>query len=315
MHRPSLQLTRACDNACRFCAQEGLEPLDPAPDLQALLLSIRARTDELTIVGGEPTLSERLVDAVRLARDLGFVRVGLQTNGRMLSGALAATLRDAGLTDVHLSLHAGQPAAHDYLVGREGAYRDALAGLGAARSAGLEVAVTTVVARSNYRVLHELPPLLHRLGVLGWCLSFVRVVGRARANFDRLVPRLALAAPFVLQSLVTARRLGLPSWVQNVPTCVLGPYAAHSLVDPNADRAFNAAACGGCSARTSCGGIDPSYLERFGDQELRPALAVPPDLGDGHVRRMFVGAGEEGPGLAAPIRAGAPVQLVALGRR
>ena len=138
MTRVTLTLSRACNNACVFCAQEGLAPLPP-DDLAADLSRLRATgATELTLLGGEPTLHPALAEVIQQARALGFERVGLQTNGRRLAEApFTVSLAAAGLTDVHVTVLGGEPAVHDYHTGVEGSFRALVAGLGVARAQGL----------------------------------------------------------------------------------------------------------------------------------------------------------------------------------
>jgi hypothetical protein len=311
--RAVLRLTLACNNACLFCAQKGLvDRRATEGDLESALSLLRQQSDELTFVGGEPTLVNDLLRLVRAARVAGFAKVGLQSNGRLLARTSACReLADAGLTDIHLSLHGAQGAVHDYHVGVPGAFRDLLVGLGSARAAGLVVVVNTVLTRSNYRVLGELPPLLRRSRASGWLISVPRVAGSAAEAFDRLVPRLSLALPFALQSLEQARRAGLPSWLRGAPACLLGPLGHFALAE--APRMFGAQ-CATCASRSACSGVDARYLERFTAGELRPRDTRVGDSEESHLARMFVDVGELGPGTSVAPMESPQGTLVALGR-
>lgn len=295
--RATLRLLSDCDNACLFCAQRGEEPVALAAGTVAEgLRALRGEGfDEVTFTGGEPARAEGLLDAVRAARGMGFAAVGLQTNGRRLrAGALAADLALAGLTDVHLSLHGLGAAVHDHHTGVSGSFAEATAGLVAARGAGLAVAVSTVLTRSNGRSLGELAPWLAARGVAGWCVSVPRVAGALRGRFDAVFPRLAVLLPHALHALAAAQREGVAVFVRGAPLCLLGPFASRAL--PDAPRAYDPARCGGCASRGACAGVDPVYLARFAGDELsasRAPKAPPSPLGarEAAVARMFVGEG------------------------
>jgi hypothetical protein len=288
--RPTVRLLFACNNRCVFCAQVGLDEVQSG--VEGALEAARQTSDEVTFVGGEPTLDPHLGAHVSMARGMGFRRIGLQTNGAALAaGAYTASLVAAGLTDVHLSIHGATADVHDYHAGVPGRWAEAVQAARAARSNGLAVVVTTVVTRSNFRSLSHLPPLLSSLGVVGWLASVPLVAGRAWSAFDRVVPRLALALPFVLGALDAADAMGTSVWVTGAPQCLLGPYARWSL--PAEPRAYGAP-CKTCEARQACPGVDPEYLERFRGDELRPVHrpAAPDGLRRQDIARMFVGAGE-----------------------
>lgn len=317
--RATLLLALACDNRCLFCAQEGLPPHALGEDaLGGRLPALRAAGfDALTFVGGEPALVPWLPRAVAAACAAGFARVGLQTNGRATSapGALDR-LSEAGLTDLHLSIHGAVARVHDYQTGVPGSFASALATLAAARRLGLPAAVTTVVTRSSFRVLGDLPRLLRSRGAAAWQLAFPADAGRAAESFDRVLPRLALAVPFVLHALEAALRLGLPAFVSGAPLCLLGPFASRALAAPAASFG---PACEACAARPRCPGVPARYLARFDGDELRPRGAEGPRAAgrEDDLASLFVGTGEAAPppgGDVPPSPARAREALKSLGR-
>jgi hypothetical protein len=319
--RHTVAIGRACDGACIFCAQDGLErdAVGQAGVQAALERARAAGAEAVTLVGGEPGIAEGLEAHVERARALGFRRIGVQTNGFGLArdGRIEALVR-AGLTDVHLSVHGAEARVHDWHAGRAGAFDAAMRTMAAARAAGLAVVVVTVLTRSSFRVLAPLPRLLASRGAGAWCLQVPRWRGRAAARADSVVPRLSLALPFALHALDAAARLGLPAFVRGAPACLLGPFAARAI-DGAADgeRAFGAP-CAACPSRASCAGVDAEYLARFGDKELSPCAPVARAAGRDELRAMFVGVGETAPPVdvtsVAPPPERARVALPVLGR-
>lgn len=303
--RATLPLLADCDNRCTFCAPEGLPPVAPR-GLDALtreLDALAAHHTAVTLTGGEPALHPELTAVVAAARARGFVRIGLQTNGRRLrEHDLARALRDAGLTDVHFSIHGVGSAIHDHHTGVEGSFAEAFDGLAAARQVGLPVSVTTVLTRSNARSLNALGPWLVAQSVAAWCIAVPRTAGRLVANFDRVFPRLAMAMPHALHALSTAQSKGLATFLRGAPLCVLGPFAARSL--PEAPRAYDPRHCDACPARARCPGVDERYLGRFGGDELAAARAPaaparPFTAREEALAATFVGEGALGPGSTA----------------
>ena len=320
-HEPSratLQVFADCDNACVFCAQHRLAQSVPTRDaLTARLRALRETHDEVTFTGGEPDLRDDLAALVREARALGFKRVGIQTNGRRLRES-ARTLADAGLSDAHLSLHGSVPSLHDHHTGVDGSLRESLAGASALRAAGVTLVATTVLTRSNFRSLGEMPAWLGARGIAAWRVLLPVAAGRAIEAFDRVLPRLALALPPTLYALEMARKQGLPAWTQGAPACLLGPFAARALRD--APRAY-APGCEGCTARATCAGVDARYLERFAGDELSanraPKADVNPTLSEREraLARMFTDIGPRASGsVTAPARGRVALPVVARSR-
>jgi hypothetical protein len=304
--RATVRILSACDNECVFCGQQGLPDHSPTrEEIRASLEEARARTDEVTLIGGEPGLHEGLPAIVEEARGLGFTRVGLQTNGKLARST--RILVDAGLTDLHLSIHGGIAAAHDYHTGVEGSFVAAIATLSAARVAGLDVAVTTVLTRSNARGLADLARLLAARNASIWCVTVPRVRGRAATLFDRVVPRLGIAMPFALHAVQLAASLRLPAFVRGAPSCVLGPFARRTI--PSPARAF-ADTCARCEARPECAGLEPEYLARFAGDELSAVALVSRE--EHPLTRLFVGEGPLASPRAAEIAPPPAVARVAL---
>ncbi|EDM81031.1 hypothetical protein PPSIR1_25666 [Plesiocystis pacifica SIR-1] len=305
--RATWRLTTNCDNACVFCAQAAPDSdSDPPgsgsdsgsgdlPSREALAELRAGGAEGLSFIGGEPAAVDGLVDAVALARELGFTAVGLQTNARALTRDRARfdALVQAGLSDLHLSIHADTAAAHDYHTGRAGSFEANLRVLDWSTRAGLTAVVTTVITRSNFRGLAKLPNFLKARGVAGWLLEVVRPYGRACTGFARVIPRFGMALPYALHALELSRRCDLSAWIRGAPLCALGPFARQAL--PETPRNYSDTRCAECAAKPSCAGVDPNYLEVFGDSELRPRKApkaAPFDAGRQQLMTLFVGVGE-----------------------
>lgn len=159
-----------------------------------------------------------------------------------------------------IELYAADAAAHDFHTGDAGSFDAAVAALDEARGAE----VCTPITRSNYRVLGALPGLLSRYGIALWQLAVDR---GAEIGAVRPGPRLALAIPFALHAIDRAVKLGIDASIVDAPLCLLGPFAARSVIETPGvfpDR------CGSCTARARCAGLDPAYAARFGGDELRP---------------------------------------------
>jgi hypothetical protein len=290
--RATVRLTHDCDNACVFCGQRGLA--GPLPFAVEDLAKLRERFDEITFVGGEPSLDDRLLGAIAEARRLGFAAIGLQTNARHLANddRRLGELHEAGLGDLQLSIHAPTAAGHDYHTGRPGSFAAAIDLLERARRRGLTCVVASVITRSNFRELPKLPALLKRQGVAAWLLEWVRPFGEAGRSFARVVPRFGMALPWALAALEQARRIDLSAWIRGAPICTLGPFAGQAIAG---EPGLHPAPCNECPARSRCPGVDARYLEHFGAAELDArragAAASPFDPGRRRLLRMFVGVG------------------------
>ncbi len=208
-----IELGLACNNRCVFCAQRGLDGASHTDDarVRAALEQGRAAGDSsLAFVGGEPTLHDGLAGWIQLARTLGYDDVALQTNGRRLAyTAYVQELMAAGVSLFEVSLQGPEPAVHDYHTRVEGSFRHTVKGLLNLRDSGADVAVTTVVTRSNFRNLAALADLVGTLGAGAWQLSTVQPLGEAATDAARVVPAAEMITSAVSHAAERARNAGV----------------------------------------------------------------------------------------------------------
>lgn len=293
--RVDVKLGWSCNNRCRFCVQgdkrkrytdrstaEALELLDEA----------RRAADELVLTGGEVTLRSDLPELVRHARSLGFRVIQVQTNGRRLADeALCDALFKAGVTEFSPALHAPKPEAHDYLTRAPGSFRQTVRGIVNVKRRGGRVVTNTVVTRSTFRLLGDLGRLLVRLGVDQYQLAFPHPLGSAGQNFEAIVPRLTLLAPYLRTGLDSGQEAGLRVMTEAVPLCfledgyrrlaaekimprtrifdaenVLPDYSTYRVVEGKA----KGPPCTTCRLESGCEGPWREYPERFGWSEFSP---------------------------------------------
>ena len=153
-----LSVIEACNFRCPYCMPADRIADDHGRDaasrlsfeeIESLVRSFVALgVRKLRLTGGEPLLRKRLPELVaRLAALPGLQDLALTTNGSLLA-AQARALHDAGLRRVTVSLDTLDPDAFRALSGGRGDLREVLAGIDAARAAGLgPVKLNCVVQR------------------------------------------------------------------------------------------------------------------------------------------------------------------------
>jgi 7,8-dihydro-6-hydroxymethylpterin dimethyltransferase len=111
----NLVVTNRCNQQCSYCYSNA-DAIDyvyePTLDqLKNLMLQTRAEkplgSKSIQITGGEPTLRDDLFDIIRLAKEVGFTHVQLQTNGLKLADSVqyCQRLKDERLNTVYLSFN------------------------------------------------------------------------------------------------------------------------------------------------------------------------------------------------------------------
>jgi len=284
----------ACNNRCIFCSQGDRRASNSGPaDAEVrrhLDRAAQQKNTRVAFLGGEPTLREELPDWIGYARDLGFIHVALQTNARRLAyRSYAASLARAGLDALDISLHGPRPEIHDHHTRVAGSFGHTLAGLAAAQKFGLEVGITSVVTRSNFRHLEELARRVQGLGAPWLHLALARACGEAGRLLPRVVPRWSLAGPRLMAACATATAAGVKITITGMPRCLLdtpeinllpggpaGPTASSSAArTTQRGQPWYAEACARCALYLSsagpplrCPGVDPAYVAHYGEEEL-----------------------------------------------
>jgi len=283
-----------CNQRCVGCAvTDETGPRRSSTQLvRALAEGRRMGVTQLWIGGGEPTLRSDLAGVVREARALGYTRIRLQTNAAMLAyPAFVDRVRDAGVTEIAVSIKGADAATHDRMARTEGSFDLMLRGIANARAADLPVEGDVLVYRSTVASLPEIVRTFHALGV-----ARIRVWSMAPDPSDAEAlaeePRMSEVARAIEATLA----LGLSDDPEHVvslhtPPCLLRGASARArffapdlalLVHDASGRSFRLEEsdmeggaypprCTGCALRPRCGGMRRAYLARHGDDELRPS--------------------------------------------
>lgn len=151
-----VSITDRCNYRCVYCrtGNDGAQYADLSLDAYIRMVRVLAGMgiEKVRITGGEPLLRKGVVDFVRelsAIRTLAGNRLDLAvtTNGHLLAD-LAQPLKDAGLNRVTVSMDSVDPAGFAAITRVPNGYDKVLAGIRAAKAAGLEpVKVNAVLLR------------------------------------------------------------------------------------------------------------------------------------------------------------------------
>lgn len=282
-----------CNNHCLFCYQRGYRDVPGYPrwlgrdEIRTRLRwGVANGYDEVSFTGGEPTIRPDFLDLVRFAREVGFRRVAVTTNGWKLGQAdFFEAAVEAGLTSMGVSIHGPDSATHEGLTGRPGSFARAIQAVrNAVRTHGSDRVVRlntfTLVNRRNVDRLVELAILLHHLGVR---LFVFQPIVLSKANFEtasELLVGLAETVTAIRDVIREGIRLGFRTKLYNLPPCLFRDvisgvetdhyerttFREHDRLAP-ADRSLGdevghvrLSACRECPLRAGCPGVPVSLL-------------------------------------------------------
>ncbi len=167
-YRMDLALTYRCNNDCAHCYNARARDFGELPTGE--WKRILDRLWELGIphvvfTGGEPTLRSDLPELIAYAERNGQI-TGMNTNGRRLSDRrFVASLVDAGLDHVQITLESHVAQVHDQMVGLKGAWKQTVAGVRNALDTPLFVMTNTTMLQENSPGIPETLDFLAETGV------------------------------------------------------------------------------------------------------------------------------------------------------
>jgi MoaA/NifB/PqqE/SkfB family radical SAM enzyme len=197
-----VNITYKCANRCVFCATgDRISAALSWEKIEGILRQHRDEgTEHLDIDGGEPTLHPRLVDAIGLAREIGYRSINVTTNGRLLQDpALTARLLESGITHLLISLHGATADVHDAATDAPGSFEQTISGIDnvmALRSAQVETGMNVTIVRCNVDHLMPLAALAVAKGFYKINFQFTTPFGRA---YEEVVPPIDHAARAVME--------------------------------------------------------------------------------------------------------------------
>lgn len=301
-----LYIAERCNQKCVFCLEEDgewTEFVDPTTqqvyDVVDRLHGRGAR--HITFMGGETFFRKDLPRIIARTKQVGFTRVGVTTNGTVLSKpGFIANLTASGLDFIELSVHGHDEELANRISRNKITFdRQAKAMAEIDETGNLLTIVNVVVCRENKDHLIDVAryvcdtlahvPVRFKfkfVSLQGWALDRAREGDQAPLRYDE-VDFIALA------EFLNSR--GASYWFYNVPLCYLGEHAGHShelgvmAVDeqyfdmdhrgPNEyydsghqleGRLWPTASCAECSTLALCPGIEESYRLANGSEDLRP---------------------------------------------
>jgi len=131
---------------------------------------------------GEPLLAKRFFDVTEYAAKKGLVQI-LMTNGSILTDDYALRIKEAGISNVYVSIDSAQSEKHDGNRRFKGAYAAALNGIRILKRHGIHVGISSTVTGKNVRELHDIYDLALEEDVR--IISFLRARdGQAVEMFD-----------------------------------------------------------------------------------------------------------------------------------
>lgn len=182
-----------CNNNCLVCSVGEKRCAFPDREFAQIEDDLKnGRLDDFTEVeftGGETTIRKDITDLVGRAKELGYKKVSLSTNGRLFSyDDFTKKIIEAGLDKVTFSLLGSNEKVHNAVTRTPGSFQEIVQGIkNVKKYEKVEIKVSTVLSQINFQDLENLAELIISLGVKHWYLLDLIPDGNAEKNYSGLV--------------------------------------------------------------------------------------------------------------------------------
>ncbi|MBT3407170.1 radical SAM protein, partial [Candidatus Woesearchaeota archaeon] len=226
--RVDIKTGYVCNNNCLFCVQAHNKKYGNRSTTEIIKYLKGAKNNNcagVVFTGGEVTIRNDLLELIKYAKKLKFKRIQLQTNARILSSKkLCEKLIAAGVNEFSPALHGHTAKLHDSLTRVKGSFNQTVKAIKNLRELNQYILTNSVVVKPNYKYLPELANLFVKLKVNQFQFAFMHAIGNARDNFDEMMPKISLAAPYIKKGLQIGIDNNINAMAEAMPFCTMKRY-------------------------------------------------------------------------------------------
>ena len=187
---PSLQLlaweiTRSCNLFCAHCRGSSVHgdyenELSTEECFRLIDEILEAGRPIIILTGGEPLCRQDVFQIAKYAVNKGL-RVVMGTNGTLVTPKIAAELKNVPISRLAISIDFPVANLQDDFRGQTGAFDAAMAGIAAARQAGIPVQINSTITKLNVHYLDELLSLSLKAGAVAFHPFLLVPTGRGKS--------------------------------------------------------------------------------------------------------------------------------------
>jgi radical SAM protein len=177
------ETTQACDLACRHC-RASAQPLRDPGELTTqegenlLHQAAELGTPIFILSGGDPLKRPDLFHLIRHGANLGLRMATVPAATDLLTEDAVSGLKQAGLSQMALSLDFPRAELHDTFRGSPGAFNRTMRAVEWGHKHGLPLQINSTLWGESALYLEEMVALVQRLGIVFWEVFFLVPVGR-----------------------------------------------------------------------------------------------------------------------------------------
>lgn len=237
--RLDLNVGTRCNNKCNFCYHLDRlnEPFEDFDKLVSQLKIYRKKgINRLHITGGEPTLYKNLTDIVIKSKQLGFINIGIITNGLLLKKkSYVIECKNAGIDEFIISLHGHNAEIHDEHTQTKGSFDSIIKGIENLKELKIPLKINFVITRNNYKYLKNFAELMIELKPVEVALLYFNPLDYAANTFNEFSVVYTETMPFLNESLDLLEKHKIKVLYKFIPLCIISKgYEKYLQNFPNA---------------------------------------------------------------------------------
>ncbi|MAG50273.1 hypothetical protein CL621_01370 [archaeon] len=295
----------ACNNNCIFCSvsDRRKNELDRSTEdiKKEILLGKEKGFKKIEFIGGEPTIRRDICELVFFAKNNGFEKISITTNGRMLSyEKFCNDLIKSGLNAICFSLNATNNEINKKINKSEVALKQTLKGMDNLKKfEKVHLSVNTIVQKLNYKSLNEISKLISSFGIKEWYIANLVPDGAAKHNYLDILVRLKEIKPIINnllkdiedfesinvfdfplcifnKEIFSNKKINIYSLNYSSVVTQIGGQSKKRLTYKTGKQTIRdiykikTEKCMECILKEKCGGLWKDYFKLWGDEELIP---------------------------------------------
>lgn len=231
-----VNLTYTCNNNCVFCAVGNRKRIDGnwKKQIEFIKKSRKSGIRYIDIDGGEPTLHKQFLKFINICNSLGYERIVVTTNGRLLSNKkMAKILMKSTISEIIFSIHGSNLDIHEKITNTSGSFTQTINGLQNCISINKQlknkknISVNTTLCKYNISNLSSIQKMISSKGIKKWTIHYPTPFGSANS---KILPNDEISAKN-LRKIIEKKPKGLDLRIINLPYCKLFGFEKYLIYD------------------------------------------------------------------------------------
>lgn len=217
-----------CNQHCVFCNLKHKDRLHELSFEEVCSRLKRSKQEGFNVIeftGGEPTLRKDILKIFKYAKETGFEKVFISTNGRLFSyKEFTKKAIENGLTGAFISVH-GLKETHNSLTSCE-SFEQIVEGIKNLKDEiDFQIQINCVLVKQNLDELEKFVEFFKAMGIWNFLFIYVNPTNFSREEFEDLVPNLDETSRVIIRVITDNKDCKIST--QNIPFCFMGGYENH----------------------------------------------------------------------------------------